>query len=471
MKRRLALLPLILLLGACATPDPEAAQAADRQEVSAQVQERIGDLPAPLGADREAVATATEALLAEGPVNVERGLALALLHHPKLRERFAELGIVRADLLQAGLLANPSLSTDLMEFDAGTELESSLLFPLMSLFRRAAREAEAGALHEAALARTVDAVLALKLDLELAFLDLGSAREAFRIQESVVAAAEASASLEATLYAAGNTKDEDLLRARLAASRARLDLAQREAEVFGAEENVLERLGVHGALAHVPLMAEPPHVRLPDALSAGLESRAVAQSLALRAEHAEAVALAQSLGLSEAEGLLPSLDLGPSYMREPDGEDIFGLMAHLELPLFDRGEARVAGARARLAAKLEHHRGLALMVRSEARRLRDRLRIEAARAQTLSEEYVPLATQVLGAVLRDYNAMQIGAMTVLDEKIAELMARREALLAHQAAARTAARLQALLTGHYAGRSAAMAVPMASPSAAGNDGDH
>ena len=104
----------VLALAACASVDPrpdyEEAQREIRSTTGASV---VHDPDQPVLDEQE-----IEDLLADG-LGLEEATRLALLNNPRLQAGFLGLGVARADYVQAGLLANPSVSLAFLFPDTG----------------------------------------------------------------------------------------------------------------------------------------------------------------------------------------------------------------------------------------------------------------------------------------------------------------------------------------------------------------
>ena len=100
----LSLCALFVLFTGCATFDHRAGF----DEVSATVQARSGKRAVwNLGTELDAqVAQDVHALL-QNPLTADTAVQVALLNNRELQAIYSELGVAQADLVQAGLLANP----------------------------------------------------------------------------------------------------------------------------------------------------------------------------------------------------------------------------------------------------------------------------------------------------------------------------------------------------------------------------
>jgi outer membrane protein TolC len=436
-----------LVLQSCGTVDMAADRESDRHSLldDSQTRLRTVGLDHPLGLARNSEG-ALDSLLAQNPLPEEAAIRVALLENRRLRAHFETLGIARGELVQAGLLRNPVVEAPLAFFSEGTDFEGGLLHPIIDLFRRPLKEAAASYELQAARYAATIAILDLVFDVKRAYVQLSVARSDLELQKSIYQTIGGIAELQTILHEAGNTTSEIMARSALAAAQARLHLSERESAVIEVEEELTRLLGLYGKNASIQFASVP----IADPATAldvdAIENRVVKSSLPLQKGRAQAEALSQRLALEGFTGAVPEVQVGGSVKRETDGTVGIGPALEFELPIFDQGQGHVMVASARLNRMLLRNEDLAINLRSKARRLRDRLLMVSDRSQYYDAHVVPAAAKVTIRVLENYNAMQIGAMKVLEEKARELMVRRSALMMKREALNTRLTLVAMLAG-------------------------
>src|SRR5262249_38139387 len=122
----------------------------------------------------------------------------------------------------------------------------------------------------------------------------------------------------------------------------------------------------------------------------GLESLAVSQRADLAAARHEIESIAESLGIDKVTGVVPQLALVGHYERELEGPGRGGPSLELTLPIFDQGQAKIAAASARLRQSEQRFAALAIQIRSDVRRLRNRLLSARSRTEYLARVILPL---------------------------------------------------------------------------------
>ncbi len=442
-----AVLAAAISLGFAACANVDSTRDDALRTVRADVATRTG-ATAPLGAgvDESEVRAALTTLL-DGELDEANAVRIALLNNRDVRAAYERVGIGAADLVQAGLLHNPVFGVEaLFFFDGGTELDLGLSQSFVDLFWRPLRIAVAEHEFAAVAAEVTHELVHLVHSVRREFVRVRAAQQLVAMQRQAVEAAVASHELMQELFAAGNVTAPQLTAERLGEARARLELAAAERAAREAREPLNRLLGLWGRATGWRVAGE----LAPDAVEGidleAVERRSVAASLDLLENRAHIDAAAQRVGLVDWQAWLPEGSLGIAALREPGDEWALGPSLDLELPVFDRGQAKSAAAGAALRARLHRHVQIAVEVRAAARLLRDRLLLLDQRARFLAGELVPAQGRLLHETLQNYNAMQIGVFEVLAQKQQQLAAVREHLTALREAWLTRVDLEELLAG-------------------------
>lgn len=374
--------------------------------------------------DGPAVESATAGLLSR-PLTDESAVKLALLKNASVRESYERLGIARADLLQAGLLANPVLVASAKFFSAGPEVEFGLAQSFVELFYMPLRRRIAAQELCAAQAQVTRELVRLVFDVRRGLVTVRAADEVVRIRREARAAVTAARDLMKTLHTAGNVRDADLTIEEVGAARAQMRADAAEVMARDAREALNVLLGLRSAAT--AWTVEGGLLPLPAASGAAdVEARALAASLDLLEAKARIAAALEGAGLAHKQGFLPHLDLGTVGKREAsDGAWGFGPEISTAIPIFDQGEAKVLAANAVARQHCARHEQLTVEVAAAARRFLDRTRSLRARESYLRETYLPLRARYVNDTVQTFNAMQVGAFDVLDAKEGEADARRE----------------------------------------------
>ncbi|MEW5894071.1 MAG: TolC family protein [Pseudomonadota bacterium] len=465
-KTRLALAALgTLLLTGCATFSPDGGLG----RVDAIVQERAG-------VSVQRVQTATEAarardeverLLAQ-PLTAESAVKIALLNNRGLQAGLAELGIVEADLVQAGRLKNPGFSFGRFSQGDEREYERTFLFDLMHLLTLPKRsEIEQRRLAQTQL-RLANEVLRLAADTRKAYFSAVAAQEAVNYLAQAQAAAEAGAELAARMARSGNFSQlrqqrEQVFYAEVTAQRAR---AQQSA--LAERERLNRLLGLNGRQLAYVLPERLPELPARPQEAASLEQLAMERRLDIQMAKQELEALANNLGLTRATRFINVLEVGYLNSNSNAAPVKRGYEIELNLPIFDWGTARVAKAEALYSQAMQRAAERAVQAQSEVREAYHAYRTAYDLARHYRDEIVPLRKKISEENLLRYNGMLISVFDLLAdarEQVASVNAAIQALKDFWLAESS---LQLSLNGSGAG-----SVPLSAgiPAAAGAVGGH
>jgi len=148
-------------------------------DVSKEVERRTGYSVAP--AAKSAMPAMPEGVSLDDGVTEDEAVAIALWNNPALQAEMTALGLARADVIQAGLLANPQL-TMIFPFSFRI-LEAVANWPIEAIWQRPRRVAAAKLEQERVAETLVSRALDLVRDVRLAYADYAAARTRASIAE------------------------------------------------------------------------------------------------------------------------------------------------------------------------------------------------------------------------------------------------------------------------------------------------
>lgn len=364
---------VLLVLASCSVD----AGRFDRDHVSAGLEERTGrrigpgDGSLPPGARLE-----------DG-VSEDEAVALALWNNSAFQEALAELGFRRADLVQAGMLPNPTLS---VLFPLGPkQLEMGLKLPIEALWLRPGRVAAAELDCERLSALLVQGGLDLVRDVRIAYADLRLARSRVDLARDLAAVRDQVAGFLQARLRAGDAGEHEAAASRVDALRARADAGRAIRE----EQTAIHRLRGLTGLAQDPRPLEfkdaSPEPGAPALDVPALLARAFAARPDLRAAELAIEAAKERAALAEVDFL--ALTLGVD--ANSDGEKGFeiGPALDLPLPILNQGQGAEARAAAELARAARHQASvrdrIALDVRDSHAALLAAIESLAAQTETI----------------------------------------------------------------------------------------
>jgi cobalt-zinc-cadmium efflux system outer membrane protein len=361
---------------------------------------------------------AIQARLKDG-LSEDDAVQITLLNNRNLQALYARLGIAQADLVQASLLHNP-----VVDFTAGVPVSGGLVdlgfdaaMDFIDLLYTPLRKRVATAKFEETKLRVTAEVLDLAWRTQTAFYRHQANEQKLELRQQVVASTAASFELTQQMRQAGNIRELDLASESALAEEAKLDLRLAEIAVRESRETLNALMGLWGEETQTwtvtpARLPEPPREELD---MASLESRAVEHSLDLAAAEQLIVAAAENVGLDRTSGLFPEVIIGGKGERD-ESEWEPGPTFTLALPLFDRGQARIARAQAELRQARELHHALAVRIRAVTRSIRDRLAGHRDRALHYRDVLLPIRERVTQETQLLYNAMQVGPLDLLRTK-------------------------------------------------------
>lgn len=364
------------------------------------------------------------------PLTLDRAVQIALLNNRELRAVLEDLGVAQADLVQAGLLQNPTIAGDLVNSTRGNGLGGgvSLTQSLISVFLIPAKVRLAKSQLAHGVVTVGQAALMLTRDVRVAYLDALAAERDLDLQRTMVQAAEVADELAARQLEAGNVTplDRELFAAAL--DEARVDWADAQLEASVTHEALTRLLGLWGEDVSWELADAMPALPTKDADLGSLESRAIRERLDLSAARVEVDSIKYAIGLRK-RGVITQIDAGPVARNEvaddAGHEWVIGGELSLEIPLFDPGHADVGRMRAYLRQAEHRLQDAAIAARSEIRIQRERLVAARRKVEYYRETILPRTEQITALTLLQYNAMLLGTYQLLETRSDQTEARRE----------------------------------------------
>jgi outer membrane protein, heavy metal efflux system len=359
-------------------------------------------------------------------LTAREAVRIALLNNASLQASMEELGVDRAELVQAGLLRNPVVSAAIRFPDqgSGTNLEFSLVQEILSVLSLPRRRRVAAARFEQLKLRTADTALAIAYEAEAAFYTLQGWSQVLANQLMLEEMAEIAQDVAQRLHQAGNITDLALARQGVSFAQARVARmrAETEYELAGGELRIVLGLTPDAEVVLASRLPELPAAEIP---ITGLEKQALADRLDLAVARMEEQALAERAAGTRLATIQPDLELGVEAEKEADSTWLIGPKLSATVPLFDFGQAAVAGEQGRLRLARRQAAALELQVRSEVRQAYQQLLAAHSQAAHYRTVLLPLLAAVVDETQLQFNAMQLGIFALLQAKQEHLAAEGE----------------------------------------------
>lgn len=465
---RTLLIAFVAAGSGCASVDPRT----DFAQAAARAKERLGveDVYDPTA--ESLIEQKVSALLADG-LTVDEAVSVALINNRSFQALFQAIGASRAEVVQSGLLTNPSVTIGARFPEGGgrSELTLGLAQQLVDLWQIPVRKRVA----EAELQQTIMSVLheAVHIAAETRSRchDLLWRERAEKLaRENLEVATQSAAVAEARLRIGDATPLEaGLVRTKAHEAQDAVWVAQREREK--AQSSLAQVLGLARSSRSWSLIDEPQHpsAEIPsddglldlalkerfDVRIAGARVNAAADrvelellrvfpsvEIGLNAERTERRALpgrkvlADTARASVAAGQLtaPSIESRGQrdLARRQIIDAILGPSVQLTLPIWDQNQAQIAKARSDLARAVKEQESLMDSVATELRRAATDARIARQRVQHFEATVLPQVETNLKSARSQYERGEESVVVLLEaqeeafrQKGAALDARRE----------------------------------------------
>ncbi|MBI1731988.1 MAG: TolC family protein [Gammaproteobacteria bacterium] len=405
---------LWLALAAAGTISACASAPADRGV--AEVQALLNERGAPAVSLDGATGDADITSLLNALLTPERAVGIALLRNPEVRMEYARLGLVQADVLEAGRLSNPELSLSALDTNAAGEsmrLGYGLVQNFTNLLLLRARSHLARGRLDQEKARVAERIRSLALSVKAAAIEATSAAQVAAMRGIVAKSARTAADLAQRFFDAGNISQLELTREQAAATEAALaaDAAQAQSELARGQLNRL--MGLHANEQGWKLHEGLPNPVEDEEPFANLQALALAQRLDLQARRDEAKGAVAAADLVQRWRWLPFLALGVGGERDSDGAQLIGPTLSLELPLFNQGQDRVLRAQGFAELAEAGVAQLELEIGTEVAAAYGRMTTARNRAARHVRELIPQREAVVARMQEMQNYMLVGQFELI----------------------------------------------------------
>jgi outer membrane protein, heavy metal efflux system len=420
---RLALLVSLCTIAGCASP--QVSLDSVQETIARRTGKRVEWLR---GGPEDAEAERAVQTLLRHELTANSAVQVALLNNRALQANFEEIGISQADLVEAGLLSNPTFAASWRFPDrspSGTNTEYSIAQDFLQLLMLPLRKRIAAAQLAQTETRIADEVLKLMAEVKTAFYALQAREQLLGRLKVITETSEAAAEFTKRLHDAGNASDLDLANEQGSYQQSRLDIAQTTLQVRSDRERLNRLLGLWGANTDWKIADHLPEIPAREVSLEHLESRAIAQRLDLAAVRMQVDVIGQALALRTKTRYLPtSIQIGVDTERESDHQNVTGPTLNLELPIFNQGQGELARLTAQYRQAQRRLEALAIDIRSEVRQARDQLIAERDLTSYIGKRLLPTQQQALNLTLQQYNSMLKSAYDLLLAKQNEVAAER-----------------------------------------------
>jgi cobalt-zinc-cadmium efflux system outer membrane protein len=410
----------LLFASACASVPRDAGRNDIRQAVSERTGQSVEWAAQPSAADDPRV----RALL-QDELTADKAVAVAMANSPRLQATLAELGIARAELLQASVVRNPLFELEVrFPRDPFRPYELRLAQTLVDLIQLPRRRALGRVVFDAARLRVTSEVLRFAAEVRADHAELLAASQRVALSRLNVEAAQASAELAQRQHDAQNITDLDLENEQAQYEQAKLDAAREEQRLLLARETLLRAMGVRDATIEWRLPQAFPPLPANEQDQQQLEQLAAARRLDIDIARREAELARQQVPMARLAAL-GDITVDAHYQRDANGARTVGPGIELPIPIFNTG----APARSRAEAEyLRAQHTLNALLAESASQLRAATATVAearARVEYYRDVIVPRRQRIVELTLLEHNGMLVGPFQLLQAKQNETQTRRD----------------------------------------------
>ena len=362
--------------------------------------------------------------LLENELTPDSAIQMALLNNPKIQAFFEELGIARADLIEAGLLSNPSFEIEVRYPHVRglrTNIEYLITSSLLDIFLIPLRKRLAATEFEQTKLKVSDKILNLAFDVRIIFYELVLEMKKVNYTKSIVELTSINRDIISKQIRIGNV---NALEFQLAESRfmeAELELSMSQAEIIRLKEKLNRFLGLTKDFYLILPEDLPQEIDCRGFDLCTLEAIALEERLDLQVARFEIARLSRLLGLKDW-WTFTNLKGGLAGEREPNGANLIGYGFSGMLPIFNYGQA----ARIRLFAQLRQAQDrlteLQIQILSEIREAHKLLMNYLKIVNDYRNGLLPIQRKISVTSEELYNVMGMGLDRLLENKRQEVVA-------------------------------------------------
>ena len=293
-------------LGGCVAVDPRP----DFVAANAQVRERTGasDVYDP---QAEALIEQRVSELLQDGLTVDEAVAVAMLNNPRFQALFQDIGASRADVVQAGLLSNPTLSLGfrLPEGGGRAEITGALAQQIVDVWQIPVRKRIAESELQRVVTHVVHEATVLAADIRRKYCEVSSALQAEKLAGENVGLVERTLQLAEARLAAGDVGLLDVNLVRVNLFDVQVEEATLRQAYMVAELALARALGLSDAIAPLSLVSALPQPQPLTTAADSLVMIAMDQRLDLRAA-AKSVEAAENELERQCLNVFPSMVVG-----------------------------------------------------------------------------------------------------------------------------------------------------------------
>lgn len=355
-------------------------------------------------------------LLSDG-LTMDDAVGIALLNNRDLQATFEEIGIAKADLVQAGLYTNPDLGA-VFRFPfggGGVSVEGEGLMNIADFWRIPLRKKTAAAKLEASIFIVSDEILKTQAETKIAYTEYIALSG---IRDEVKKLREQAEELKDHLHYRrefGLANDLDVYLADAEVLDVSVELARIEEKLQVARIRLNRVLGLTMEQYDYEVTGNlsGEFRQLPGAetlMAFAFSQRPDIQAAKLKIEESRRI-----LAL-ERKSIFRDLAIGAAYARESDGTDFLGPGLAVRIPLFDQNQARIARAEFRMRQAEKEMEAKTGRVREEISAVLESIVLAREQSTMIRDQLLPVRRRAVAYAEEYFNAMQLNMLYLIDAR-------------------------------------------------------
>jgi cobalt-zinc-cadmium efflux system outer membrane protein len=410
---------LALLATACVSVPHDAGTA----DIRAAVSERTAQTVA--WADPSTSDDPRVRALLQDELTADRAVAVAMANSPRLQATLAELGIARAELMEASVVRNPLLELEVrFPRDPFRPYELRVAQTLVDLIQLPRRRAIGRATFDAAKLRVSSEVLRFAADVRAQHSELLAASQRVAQSRANLEAAKTSAELAQRQHHVQNITDLDLENEQAQYEQAKLDLAREEQRLLLAREALVRAMGLRDASIEWHLPQAFPPLSSDEQDQQQLEQLAATRRLDIDVARREVDIARQRVPMARLAAL-GDVTVDAHYQRDANGARTVGPGIEVPIPIFNTGAPARSRAEAEYLRAAHTLNALLAESSSELRAARATVAEARTRVEYYRDVVVPRRRRIVELTKLEHNAMLVGPFQLLQARQSEAQAERD----------------------------------------------
>lgn len=366
--------------------------------------------------DIDAVKAEVKKLLAGG-ITMDKAVKIALLNNRKLQAAFEEIGIAKADLVQAGLFTNPRLSANFrFPFGGGsTGIEAGGIVSIADLWQIPIRKKVASTRLEMAMLRVSEEILNTASEVKKAYIGYSALSLVRNEMEKIKDGIEEWRDHLIYRQQFGYVSELDIYMANALVIETELEFSKIESDLLISRFKLNRILGLSPEQSGYEVIESLSEeiTALPELeklISHALSNRPDVLIVRMRVEEARRVlALEQSRIFSNVEA-------GVVYERGIDRDESIGTEVDIQLPIFDQNQAQIAKAEYRLRQAEKELKAKIEEVREDVLAAFERLWLLSQQINLIKTQILPARIAAVEYTEKYFNAMELNMLYLLEAR-------------------------------------------------------